>query len=254
VTFAVTLASSSAGNATLFSNGRTHILLDAGLGIRTLKRNLAAFSLAPEDLSGIVISHAHGDHTRSLPYISESVPVYASSGTSKRLSNRPIAVMPGQIFEINDVQVSLFATPHDCAESTGFLLQDGEKTMVQVTDLGHMSSDVLDVLTSAPTVFLESNYDHDMLINGHYPWFLKKRIAGYHGHLSNDDCADAVAHCVKKGLQNLVLMHLSKENNTPERAYQTTTARLAHDGIVVGRDVQVQVAPRTECCELVTLC
>jgi len=243
--FAVTLASSSSGNATLFSDGSTHILLDAGLSGRALHGALACFSLTAGDLSAVLVSHEHGDHVGGLPYIPKHVPVYASFGTAARLSGHVTPIASGSPFSVNDVQVTFFATPHDTGDSVGFLLEDGSgKSMALVTDLGHMPVDVLSVIATVPVLFFETNYDQNMLMLGHYPYYLKRRIAGTRGHLSNDKCADTALHCVTKGLRQLTLMHLSKENNTPELAYAATCERLEDGGVRVGRDVLLQVAPR----------
>lgn len=247
--FACTLASSSAGNATLFSNGKTHILLDAGLSSRALAGALAHFSLTLNDLTAVLISHEHGDHIRGLPYIPKQVPVYASQGTASRLPGYPIAVPTGTPFCVNDVEITPFATPHDSSESTGFILRDGAYQMALATDMGHMPPDVLALLATVPVLFLEANYDEGMLMLGQYPAFLKQRIRGHRGHLSNDACAEAAVACVNQRLRHLVLMHLSKENNTPDLAYQTLQNRFLEDEIVVGQDVQLQVAPRLTPCQ-----
>jgi len=251
--FACTLASSSGGNATLFSNGTTHILLDAGISGRALSGALACFSLTLPDLTAVLVSHPHGDHVSGLPYIPHTVPVYASPGTAACLRQSVMSVAPGDTFCVNDVQVTFFATPHDTGDSVGFALDDNGKRMALATDLGHMPDEVLAVLASVPVLFLESNYDQNQLMMGHYPYFLKQRIAGRNGHLSNEQCAEAAVHCVQNGVRALTLMHLSKENNTPEWAYNATAQRLHKDGIAVGTDVFLQVAPRSELSEVVWL-
>ena len=253
VPFACTLASSSSGNATLFSNGRTHILLDAGIPIRAIASALALFSLSVYDLTAVVVTHEHGDHTAALPFLPQHIPVYASFGTAAHLPGSPHPVAPGNAFEINGVALTPFSTPHDTPDSTGYIVQDGAYRMALATDMGHMPDDVLVLLAEVPVLFLESNYDQGMLMLGKYPVYLKRRIAGSLGHLSNDACAEAAVTCVNGRLRSLVLMHLSKENNTPALAYDTTCKRLEQDGIVVGRDMQLLVAPRSEPCKPLSL-
>ncbi len=251
--FACTLASSSAGNATLFSDGKTHILLDAGLSGRALSKALARFSLSAYDLSAVLITHEHSDHIQALPALPKHIPVYATLGTSARLPGTPQLIAAGNAFAVNDVVITPFATPHDTPDSVGYVLQQGAYRMALATDMGYMPPDVLSLLADIPVLFLESNYDEQLLSTGRYPPFLKKRIAGSLGHLSNYDCAQAALACVNRKLRSLVLMHLSKDNNRPELAFATTEALLNNHGVVVGQDVQLQVAPRSEPCEPVSL-
>ena len=240
--FACALASSSAGNATLFSAGSTHILLDAGISKRMLTQSLAAFSLSVYDLSAVLITHEHGDHTACLPYIPPHLPVYASFGASVHIKSSPVT--PGLPFAVNDVQITPFATPHDTPDSVGYFLQYGDFSMALATDMGYMPDDALALVKTAQALFLESNYDEAMLQAGRYPAFLKRRIAGRLGHLSNNQCAAAALRCAEGKLRHLVLMHLSKDNNTPEIAYETTRSHLAEHGAEAGRDFTLQVAPR----------
>jgi len=251
--FAATLASSSSGNATLFSNGRTHILLDAGISSRAIARALAQFSISVQDLTAIVITHEHSDHIAALPHLPKHIPVYASLGTAVRLPGNPVIVTPGKPFEINDVAITPFSTPHDTAESTGYILQYNAYQMALATDMGHMPTAIIKIISQVPVLFLESNYDEGMLMMGQYPPFLKRRISGKLGHLSNDDCAQAAVSCVNGKLRNLILMHLSKENNTPQTAYNTTCDHLMGHGIVAGQDVQLTVAPRSVPCQPIYL-
>jgi phosphoribosyl 1,2-cyclic phosphodiesterase len=245
--FACVLASSSAGNATLFSAGNTHILLDAGLtSKRMLVQALARFSLSVYDLTAVLITHEHSDHTACLPHIPPNIPVYASFGASVHIFGTPRVAVPNQAFTVHDVQITPFSTPHDTPDSLGYLVEYGGFSAALATDMGYMPDDALTLLKTARVLFLESNYDEGMLRTGRYPMFLKKRIAGRLGHLSNTQCAAAALDCINGKTEHLVLMHLSKDNNTPEIAYETTRSVLAGHGAGAGNDFTMQVAPRSQ--------
>jgi phosphoribosyl 1,2-cyclic phosphodiesterase len=153
---------------------------------------------------------------------------------------------PDQSFAVNDVRITPFATPHDTPDSLGYLVEHGGFSAALATDMGYMPDDALELLKTARVIFLESNYDEGMLRTGRYPPFLKKRIAGRLGHLSNRQCADAALDCLNGKTEHLVLMHLSKDNNTPEIAYETTRSHLAGGGAITGKDYSLQVAPRSQ--------
>ena len=244
-----TFASGSSGNCSLVSSGDTYILVDAGISLRRIKNSLASIGLEPGQLSGVLITHEHSDHISALKMISKyfQLPIFAPCGTAEGLSLSAPEVMQyvtsftaGDSFAIGSLLVKSFPTPHDTRESVGYRITDGEKSVSFITDLGFVPQCVYDAVVGSDTVVLESNHDLQMLKNGRYPSYLKRRISAEKGHLSNDECARLAAALVRHGTKRIILAHLSAENNTPEKAYDTVCGVLDS-----GHDVELHVAPRS---------
>ena len=252
-----TLASGSSGNCTYISDGKTRLLIDAGISTRAIVNGLKKIGASPEEIDAILITHEHFDHVRALEVLEKkfSIPVYAAepdtqaavAGISDILYERTVGFPPGSEFSIGNINIKPFATPHDTPYSVGYRIESGENSLVFATDLGHVPEDVLNAMCGAQLILLEANYDEAALERGPYPPMLKKRIAGRNGHLSNSDCAKCAVEAAKRGVKCVVLGHLSKENNTPKLAYDTVHRGLMEGGFIPGVDVMLQVAPRSEC-------
>lgn len=240
-----TLASGSSGNCILISHGDTHLLVDVGISCRRIKTALAALGLGCGDLSGILITHEHSDHISGLATLFKQyhLPVWCSAGTGRQLVYR-IAFLgevlhtfrPGEAFTVGGLTVNPFPTCHDAAESVGYTFTDGEHKLALVTDLGVVTAVVEQAICGCDLLLAEANHDPDLLTSGPYPYYLKQRILGERGHLSNAACAALAA---KSGAKTVILAHLSAENNTPSLALSAVRA-------AVGSDVCVEVAPRSE--------
>lgn len=238
-----TLASGSSGNCILVCGGQTRLLVDAGISCRRIQQALAGLGLSAHDLTGVLITHEHADHIAGLATLFKRthLPVWCSHGTGRQLEYR-IAFLgevlhtfaPGESFPLGELTVGSFPTLHDAAQSVGYTFSHGTRKAAVVTDLGTLTPDVLEGIRGAGLLVAEANYDPEMLENGSYPCFLKQRIRGERGHLSNADCARL---CARSGADTVVLAHLSAENNTPRLALETVRARL--DG-----SVTVEAAPR----------
>lgn len=244
-----TLASGSSGNCTLVSGAGTHLLIDAGISARRVCKALAALGVAPGDLSGILITHEHSDHISGLATLTKQhhIPVYASPGTGRQLCYRIAAVEdiitpcnPGTCFQVGRLTVETFPTSHDAAQSMGYTVSDGERKAALVTDLGVVTEAVLAGIQGADLLVVEANHDEEMLQSGPYPYYLKQRILGAQGHLSNEAGGALARMAVEAGASTVILAHLSSENNTPERA------RCAAERALVGCAATVAVAPRAE--------
>ena len=250
-----TLASGSSGNSLLVSDGRTHILVDAGISCRRITNSLKALGVDPRELTGVLITHEHTDHMAGLATLTKQLrlPVYASRGTGRQLCYR-IAfleellrpVTPGEEFSVGGIDVESFPTSHDAAESTGFALSAGGRKAAVVTDLGYVTPEVLKGIRGADLLVCEANHDVEWLQSGPYPYYLKARILGDRGHLSNEAGAELAWTAVEGGARTVVLAHLSHENNTPARAHEVVRGLLERRGAAVGRDVALEVAPRSE--------
>ena len=240
-----TLASSSAGNAALVCHENTHILIDAGISCRRITQSLAALSLTLDDLDGILITHEHIDHVRALGTLQKkhAVPLYASFGTAAALDYpAPYlhAFAADETFTIKDLQIRSFRTSHDAKESVGYRIESSDGSLAVLTDTGFITDDAHDAALGADMLLLESNHDVIMLKNGSYPYYLKQRILSEYGHLSNDAAAEFAIECVRAGTSDILLAHLSDENNSPELAEYTVGRALQSSGL----SVRLATAPR----------
>ena len=245
-----TLASGSSGNCILVSHGDTRVLVDAGISCRRIRLALAALGTAPQALSAVLITHEHSDHIAGLATLFKQyhLPVYCSPGTGRQLEYR-IAFLsevlttfePDIPFVLGDLTVTPFSTLHDAADPVGYTFSAGGHKAAIATDLGSVTPAVEAQVKDAGLLVVEANHDPDLLRDGPYPFYLKQRILGDHGHLSNQACAGLVARAQAR---TVVLAHLSRENNTPQRAYDTARAALERRGAEIGRDVVLAVAPR----------
>lgn len=243
------IASGSEGNSLLVSAGGTHILVDAGISARRITAALSSLGLTPGDIAGVLVTHEHSDHTAGLATLTKQyrLPLYASGGTAGALCAKiphaadVLHLLPRQgVFTLGDVQVTVFPTSHDAAESIDFRFDCGGAALGVLTDTGCVTPEAEQALQGVDLLVLESNHDEDWLLSGPYPYYLKQRILGNRGHLSNDAAAALAQRMASAGTRQFVLAHLSRENNTPERARQTMARALA------GLDVSVTVAPRAE--------
>lgn len=247
--FVVTLSSSSGGNATLISDSQTHFLIDAGISAKKIAEFLQTFHLKVQDLQCVLVTHEHSDHILGLEAL--HLPVYASKGTCDALtkSNPHLDLHETtETFEIGRIGVLPFPLPHDCALKTnqGYMLRVASQRIAYCSDFGFLPKRLMDLFTTACYLLIESNYDNKMLIQGPYSEALKRRIQGSYGHFSNVNCADVVAQCAKFGLRRATLIHLSQTNNRPELAYETVSKVLIQNEILPGRDIELDVAPRSQ--------
>ena len=250
----VSLFSGSSGNCIFLSNGITRILIDAGLSGKRIESALAEVGERPADLSAILVTHEHSDHTMGIGVIARryKIPIHASNGTWEALGKVPgklgpdqkCIFVPGERFRIGEVEVEPFTIPHDAAEPVGYSFYLENRKVTVATDLGHMNRTLLRNLEGSDLVLLESNHDIEMLKMGRYPWPLKQRILGDHGHLCNDMAGKVVAHLVQNGTKGVLLGHLSHENNFPELAWQTAANALAEKNLTPGEGFHMEVARR----------
>ncbi len=256
----MTIRSGSNANCIYINNGNYGILVDVGVGIRTLQTALQQADCDGNRIAAIFITHEHIDHIRGLSSITKKhrIPIFANEATGRAISARfedmdkdLLVTMPTGYHAIcSDLKVTSYKTSHDSVESVGYTITDGRKRISIATDLGMVTQTVLEHIRCSDAVVLESNYDENMLRNGEYPPALKQRILSIHGHLSNADCAVTAAALAEGGTKRLILGHLSQNNNLPRLAYNTTLAALGNSKIRVNRDVMLSVASRDMCSEL----
>lgn len=249
-----TLASGSSGNCALLSDGETHLLLDAGISCRRICTALAGLNIPPESLAGVLITHEHADHISGLATLHKRfrLPVYTSPGTARQLCYRIAALedvvrtcAPGSSFTVGGLDVETFPISHDAAEPMGFAVSSGDRKAALVTDLGVVTQAVRDGMAGAQMVLVEANHDPDWVRSGRYPYYLQARILGEKGHLSNEEGGALALSAVDGGARAVVLAHLSRENNTPQRAFDAVSAILsAHGAREPG--LTLAVAPRDQ--------
>jgi len=250
------LYSGSSGNCLFVAHGDTRLLVDAGVSGIRVERALLSLDELPASITGILVTHEHRDHIAGVGVLSRrfDLPIYANAKTWRSMAGDLGKIADHNVrkfengvpFVIGDLGIEAFHISHDAADPVGYCLDDGRATVGIATDTGTVTDAMITQLCGRDLVVLESNHDKGMLESGPYPYYLKRRIAGNKGHLSNMDAGEMACMLVKSGVKDLVLAHLSHENNVPVLAYQTTQAALADQGIEVGRDVTLDVAARGE--------
>lgn len=255
------LGSGSAGNATLVRSGRTTILLEAGLSAKQIGDRARAAGFDPDRISALFVSHAHADHVKGAPVFSRRhrVPAFMTESTHATLvvtsRRRPKFCGRGRLKEsgavdVGPLRVVTFPVPHDADGTVGFVVEAEGMRFGYVTDLGHVTTLVVERLRGCDALLVEMNHDPDLLREGPYPWDVKQRIASRHGHLSNDEGASLLERAIGPATRSILLGHLSEVNNQP--AIALLTARLAAERAGRG-DLRVVAATQHGPCPPVRL-
>jgi phosphoribosyl 1,2-cyclic phosphodiesterase len=228
------LGSGSSGNATLVEARGTRILLDAGLGPRLLAERLADAGVDPEHLDAIFLSHEHGDHARGAAAFSRKwgVRLVGTRGTYAALGLGAEEIAGYDVFEpgtqrrVGALTVTAVRVPHDAVSPLAFVVTCDGSSFGHATDLGHVGRGLVQSFAACDAVLMESNYDPGMLRDGPYPWSLKERILGPHGHLANRDAGRYLADGLPLSCRTVILAHLSETNNHPELALMSAETAL----------------------------
>ena len=231
------LASGSKGNATLLQAGDTSILVDAGISARRIKKGLERVGVQPSQLAGIFITHEHRDHIDGLSVFCQynKIPVFANEetwlavGFLGKVESRQRRMLPDNMFKVGDISLQSFPVAHDAARPVGFSFFYRDSKCTFATDLGHVDAKVKEAFAGSDTIIVEANHDRQMLKEGKYPHYLKARISGPKGHLSNEDAGALLAEVCSKHTE-VFLAHLSKENNCPLLAEKTVRDILQQKG------------------------
>lgn len=248
------LYSGSSGNCLFVRSKNTKLLIDCGTSCKKICDGLASIDSSIEDIDAILVTHEHSDHVQGLGMVSKkfNIPVYANLETWNAMQKQKEKIDEGNInvfkndedFFFNDLTIHPFSTPHDAANPCGFNIHNGKRKISIATDLGHMDNEIFNQLQESSFVLLESNYDPEILKVSKYPFHLKQRIAGPHGHLSNETAGKTISALMKKDLKEVMLGHLSKENNFPELAYQTVAEQLMDNNADINT-IKISVASRS---------
>ena len=245
------LYSSSSGNSFFIQSDTTNLLIDAGVSAKKIDSALKQINIDIHNINAILVTHEHIDHTKSIATLSKTynLPVYANEKTWKAIPDiaKKITKENQKIFNImkpffiGDIKILPFQTSHDAASPCGFTLSYLNKQISIATDLGCVSSEVLNNLKKSSCVLLEANYDPNILKCSSYPYALKKRIASDKGHLSNIMAGKVLSNLYNFGLEKALLIHLSKENNFPELVYETIKEETSNC-----KNLSIDVAPRNK--------
>lgn len=236
------IVSGSSGNCVYVGSGQTNLLVDAGVSAKRIEHGLSGIDVHPDTLQGILVTHEHTDHISGIGVMARkyNVPIYGTSETLhsiqqiKSMGKIPMElfrpIQADETFYINDIAVEPFATSHDAVNPVCYTLQaEGHKVGV-ATDLGMYDDYIVGKLQDSDVLMIEANHDVNMLMVGHYPYYLKQRILGSRGHLSNETSAGLISKLLSSKLRHVFLAHLSKENNYEELAFETVCCELTHQG------------------------
>ncbi len=230
------LGSGSAGNATLVEakgSNAFRLLVDCGLGLKQLSLRLGDAGLVDEDIDAIFITHEHSDHIGCTFQFARRyrVPVWMSRGTYEGIGSPDFdgllqIARDGDAIDLGDLQITPFTVPHDAREPLQLTCTDGATKLGVLTDLGHATAHLLTHLAQCDGLLLECNHDSELLTQSTYPPFLKRRVGGLYGHLSNTSAGAIARSVVHNGLRHLVAAHLSEQNNRPELVRQALSDAL----------------------------
>lgn len=256
------LSSGSAGNGLYLDTGRTRFLIDAGFSGKQTENLLNAIGVSARDIDYILVTHEHGDHTKGVGVLSRryDLPILANADTWMAMKRRIGKIKAKNIcvfetdrpFQLQDTQILPIHTHHDAADPVGYVLETGGRKISIMTDTGRVDRVMEEALRGSDAIYLESNHDIPMLLNGPYPEDLKQRILSDHGHLSNPEAARTLGRLLQGQGEQVILAHLSEENNTSDVAFATSYAHLVDLGLDLDRDVNLQVAPRFTASDMVT--
>lgn len=256
------LYSGSSGNCLFVDSNNTKILIDSGTSCKKICEGLSMVNSSIEDIDAILVTHEHSDHVQSLGMISKKydIPVYANVETwnamekqKEKIDQKNINIFENnKDFILNDLTIHPFSIPHDAANPCGFNIHNGKRKLSIATDIGHMNNDILNNLQDSSFILLESNYDPEILKVSKYPYHLKQRISGMNGHLSNSTAGKTIATLMKKNLKEVMLGHLSKENNFPELAYQTVVEEIMNNNADIN-EIKLGVASRNTPSKIINL-
>lgn len=253
----LSLASGSSGNCYYLGTDTYGILIDAGIGVRTIKKDLKEYGLALEHIRAVFVTHDHADHIKSVGTLGEKygIPIYSTPeihvGINKnycmteKLTAASIRHIHKEIpMQLEDFRITAFEVPHDGTDNVGYCIEVGNRTFSFLTDLGNITPTAAKYISKTNHLVIEANYDEEMLRMGPYPQYLKERISSSNGHMCNKETAEFLAENMPEGLKNIWLCHLSKDNNHPELAFKTVEFILQKKGYLVGKDVQLAALKR----------
>lgn len=260
----MSIASGSSGNCIYVGSNQTHILIDAGISRKRIVDGLKSAGLAISDISAVFVTHEHSDHIKGLGVMSrkDNIPIYTTNGTINGiLECSSLGDLPRDLFvEINadsditvgDLTIHSFRISHDAAEPVGYTVSRGDKRIGVATDLGFYDDYIVNNLQNLDAMLIEANHDVNLLQVGSYPYYLKQRILGKRGHLSNEASGQLIDRLLCDKVKNIMLGHLSKENNYDKLAFETVKSEIdMSKSCFKAKDFDIEVAKRDEPSKLI---
>ena len=260
------IASGSSGNCIYVGSDHTHLLVDTGISRKRIEEGLKKLEIKGEEIDGVLITHEHSDHIQGLGVLSRKyeLPIYATKGTIEGIAScTSLGKLPEGLFHpiradepflLGDIEVKPFAISHDACEPTGYRFECGGRSAAVATDLGKYDDYTVSCLSGLDAVLLEANHDIHMLEVGGYPYYLKQRILGDKGHLSNELSGRLLCDILHDNLKHIILGHLSKENNYARLAYETVKLEVTlGDNDYRGEDLDMFVAARDSVSDIVMI-
>lgn len=255
------IGSGSSGNCHYVGYKDTNILIDAGLSGKRITNGLNEIDVDASKLNGIFVTHEHTDHIKGVGILSRKydLPIFINYKTWLAIENKIGKVKESninifeneEIYAIGDMAIKPFSITHDAADPVAFnLFNEKDEKISVATDIGHISDSIRENILGSKLVVLESNYDKEMLLMGSYTYMLKKRVMSDRGHLSNESAAKFAVDLIKNGTEDILLAHLSRENNFPALAFETSNSILTENGMKIGNDVNLDVLMRDDISKL----
>ena len=253
----ISFGSGSSGNCYYLATATDALIIDIGVGLRTLKKHCKDYGISLSSVKSLLITHDHADHVKSVGSVSRdfSLQVFSTHqvhvGINKnycvrnKISPDLVRIIEkGNTFKLGDFTITSFGVPHDSSDNVGYLIEAEGVVFCLMTDVGHLTDKMREMIGQANYLVIEANYDEEMLKTGHYPEHLKVRIMSGEGHMENSKCAVAIAENATERLKHVWLCHLSEENNHPELARKTVETILRSHGVIPGKDVELEVLKR----------
>ena len=262
----LSIASGSSGNCYYVGNSATHLLVDVGISCKRVENALKDEGIKPSELDGVLVTHEHIDHVKGIGVLARKhgVPIYATAGTIAEMKKMTSLgsideglfheIRPDEKILIKDITVDPSSIWHDAADPVCYSLYgDGKKVSI-ATDMGNYNDYIVDKLDNSDIMVVEANHDVRMLEAGPYPYYLKRRILGNYGHLSNELSGQLIYRLLNDHVKGILLGHLSKENNIPELAYETVRLEITEgDTPYKANDFPITVAKRDAVSQIVTV-
>lgn len=255
----VSFGSGSSGNCYMLYTDNDALIIDAGVGLRTLKKYCRDFGVSLSHVHYLLVTHDHADHIKCVGSISHelNLPVYATEKvhqgidlnycvTRKISADYRCYLSAGHEIQLGEFRVTPFTVPHDSSDNVGYMIEACGVSFCIMTDAGHVTDEMASFIARSNYLVIEANHDREMLMHGPYPEHLKRRITCGTGHLNNNECGEAIVRNMTDQLRFVWLCHLSEENNHPVLARKTVESVLRSYGVVPGKDIGIEVLKRTK--------
>ncbi|MEG0793713.1 MAG: MBL fold metallo-hydrolase [Lachnospiraceae bacterium] len=260
------IASGSSGNCIYVGSSNTHLLIDTGISKKRIKEGLLEVGVNGNEIDGILVTHEHSDHIQGLGVFSREfkIPIFATKGTLEGIKScSTLGTIPDGLFHeikadqkfgLGELHIHPFAISHDAQEPTGYRIEKDDKSVAIATDLGLYDDYIISNLQNLDAILIEANHDVHMLEVGSYPYYLKQRVMGNKGHLSNELSGRLLCNILQDKLKHVILGHLSKENNYAKLAYETVKLEVNMSNVPYQcKNFEMTVAKRDTISDIITI-